>query len=41
MHSTNRALERYFMIESEDLRDIYGDTQRNDYKAKVVRFRSK
>ncbi len=27
MHSTNKAFERYFRIESEDLRDIYRDTR--------------
>ncbi len=27
MHSTNRAFERYFRIEAEDLRDIYRDTR--------------
>ncbi len=26
MHSTNKAFERYFRIESEDLRHIYRDT---------------
>jgi hypothetical protein len=26
MHSTNKAFERYFWIETEDLREIYGDT---------------
>jgi len=41
MHSTNKAFERYFMIESEDLRGIYSDTQRKDRKAKVVRFKDR
>lgn len=27
MHSTNKAFERYFNIESEDLRNIYGKTR--------------
>ena len=26
MHSTNKAFERYFRMESDDLRDIYSDT---------------
>jgi hypothetical protein len=28
MHSTNKAFERYFRIEPDDLREIYGDTKR-------------
>lgn len=32
MHSTNKAFERYFHIESDDLRDIYKDTIRKDHK---------
>jgi len=27
MHSTNKAFERYFRYELDDVRDIYGDTQ--------------
>ncbi len=27
MHSTNKYFDRYFRIESEDLRDIYRDPQ--------------
>ncbi len=26
MHSTNKAFERYFNMESDDLRNIYKDT---------------
>ncbi len=26
MHSTNKAFERYFSMESDDLRSIYKDT---------------
>jgi hypothetical protein len=29
MHSTNKAFERYFQIESDDLREIYSKTQGN------------
>ena len=38
MHSTNKAFERYFRIEAEDLRDIYRDTVRKDEKGKIVKF---
>ena len=38
MHSTNKAFERYFRIESEDLRDIYRDTVRKDEKGKVIKL---
>jgi len=27
MHSTNKAIERYFQIELDDLRTIYGKTR--------------
>jgi hypothetical protein len=27
MHSTNKAFERYFQFEGDDLREIYGDTR--------------
>jgi hypothetical protein len=37
MHSTNKAFERYFRIESEDLRDIYRDTVRKDEKGKIIK----
>ncbi len=37
MHSTNKAFERYFRMEADDLRSIYGDTKRN--KGKVIKFR--
>ena len=30
MHSTNKAFERYFQVEPDDLRDIYRDTQRSN-----------
>lgn len=42
MHSTNKAFERYFHIESDDLRDIYSDTIRKDQKERkrdVVRLK--
>ena len=39
MHSTNKAFERYFRIESDDLRDIYKDTQRKVKKGEVINFR--
>ena len=39
MHSTNKAFERYFQIESDDLRDIYKDTVRKDERGKVVKFK--
>ena len=39
MHSTNKAFERYFRIESDDLRDIYKDTQRKVKKGEVVNFK--
>lgn len=32
MHSTNKAFERYFYIEGENLRDIYKDAQFNNEK---------
>ncbi len=32
MHTTNKAFERYFNIEAEDLRNIYKDT------GKVIRL---
>jgi integrase len=39
MHSTNRAFERYFQIESEDVRAIYLDTiSRKDTTGKVLEF---
>jgi hypothetical protein len=30
MHSTNKAFERYFRIESDDLRGIYEDTREKE-----------
>ena len=27
MHSTNKAFERYFQFEGDDVREIYGDTR--------------
>jgi hypothetical protein len=27
MHTTNKAFDRYFQVEPEDLRNIYADTQ--------------
>ena len=32
MHSTNKAFERYFKIEMDDLRDVYADTQKVSQK---------
>lgn len=44
MHSTNKAFERYFRIEGEDLRCIYEDASRGGgiekKRAKVRRFRN-
>jgi hypothetical protein len=28
MHTTNKAFERYYSIEADDLRDIYSDTDK-------------
>ena len=39
MHSTNKAIERYFQIESDDLRDIYKDTVLKDERGKVIKFK--
>jgi len=39
MHTTNKAFERYFRIESDDLRDIYRDTKNKTGKAKVISFK--
>lgn len=41
MHSTNKAFERYFRIDSDDLRDIYKDTSRSTRKAKVINFKGR
>ena len=41
MHSTNKAFERYFYIEGEDLRDIYEDARgKGDKKdkGKTIKF---
>ena len=38
MHSTNKAFERYFQIETEDLREIYRDTQRDKTDKKLTRI---
>ena len=36
----NKAFERYFQIESDDLRDIYKDAVRkNEEKGKVINFK--
>ncbi len=32
MHTTNKAFERYFQIEMEDVRSIYGNTARLNRK---------
>jgi len=34
MHSTNKAFERYFRFDGDDLRDIYKDTQGGKKMAK-------
>jgi len=41
MHSTNKAFERYFRIESDDLRDIYKDTQKREKRGEVVPLKKK
>jgi hypothetical protein len=41
IHSTNKAYERYFRIESEDLRDIYRDTRHKDAKGAVINLPKK
>ncbi len=41
MHSTNKAFERYFYIESEELRDIYEDARgkgRKVRKGRAIKF---
>jgi hypothetical protein len=41
MHSTNKAFERYFYIEGEDLRGIYEDARgkgRKTGKDKTIKF---
>ena len=38
MHSTNKAFERYFRMESDDLREIYSDTTRN--KAEIIKLKN-
>jgi len=37
MHSTNKAFEGYFRMESDDLRDIYSDTTKN--RGEVIKLR--
>jgi uncharacterized protein Yka (UPF0111/DUF47 family) len=41
MHSTNKAFERYFRIESDDLRDIYKDTKKATKKADVIKLKER
>jgi hypothetical protein len=36
MHSTNKAFERYFQLEPDDLREIYKDTQPGKKVAKKI-----
>jgi hypothetical protein len=38
MHSTNKAFERYFYIEGEDLRGIYEDARGKAGKGKTIKF---
>ena len=38
MHSTNKAFERYFRMESDDLRSIYKDTTRQ--KGKIIKLKN-
>jgi hypothetical protein len=40
MHRTNKAFERYYKVELEDLRAIYQDTGEKK-KAEVVRLKRK
>ena len=37
MHTTNKAFKGYFKMESDDLRDIYSDTNRDN--AKIIKLR--
>ncbi|MEN6317762.1 MAG: hypothetical protein ABFD82_03255 [Syntrophaceae bacterium] len=41
MHSTNKAFDRYFSMESDDLRSIYKDTGKvieiNDSGAEIIK----
>ncbi len=39
MHSTNKAFERYFRLESDDLRDIYKDTTKR--RGEVIKLRKR
>ena len=39
MHSTNKAFERYFRMESDDLRDIYSDTTKS--RGEVIKLRKR
>ena len=39
MHSTNKAFERYFWMESDDLRDIYSDTTKS--RGEVIKLRKR
>jgi len=46
MHSTNKAFERYFRMELDDVRDIYADTHLtpnrvSDKKGQVIDFKEK
>jgi len=46
MHSTNKAFERYFRMELDDVRDIYADTHLtpnrvSDRKGQVIDFKEK
>jgi hypothetical protein len=36
MHSTNKAFERYFQVEPDDLRNIYRDPQQADTKRELT-----
>jgi hypothetical protein len=36
MHSTNKAFERYFRVESEEVRDVYAKTRPEDMKNKKL-----
>ena len=37
IHSTNKAFERYFQVEPDDLRNIYRDTRSRE-KERIIRI---
>jgi len=38
MHSTNKAFERYFRVESEEVRDVYAKTRPKDTPNNITGF---